>query len=40
MINSNISDNQLGALTSMANHIGTDNFSKSKVLTAVNNGRT
>jgi GH24 family phage-related lysozyme (muramidase) len=37
MINSNISDNQLGALTSMANHIGTDNFSKSKVLSAVNN---
>jgi GH24 family phage-related lysozyme (muramidase) len=39
MINRSVSDNQLGALTSMANHIGTNNFSKSKVLDAVNKGQ-
>jgi len=37
MVNTEVSDNQLASLTSMADHIGTDNFSKSKVLIAVNN---
>jgi len=33
-----ISDNQFGALVSLANHIGIDNFSKSKTLAVLNNG--
>lgn len=33
-----ISDNQLGALVSFADHIGTDNFAKSKALTELNAG--
>jgi hypothetical protein len=33
-----ISDNQLAALVSLANHIGTDKFTQSRALTALNNG--
>jgi GH24 family phage-related lysozyme (muramidase) len=38
MIQGPVSDNQFMALTSMADHCGIKNFSKSKVLQAVNTG--